>query len=166
MSPKDFLKKLTEYDLENTIQADAVRKLNALGMPKISVPDIEEPKYPADISLLGSQALGQLYGVFMGWVAYCKYLYQLKEADVLLAKSLVSQARRYVATELGITGSNKKEKDLIDNDDIVMKMEFILTEYEIQKTTVGSRLEFFDSCAKALSREISRRQLDAEKTSL
>lgn len=166
MNPNEFLNKVRNPELINTIKKESAEKLDSLGIPKILAPDVEEPLYPGDVTMLDLKTLGTRYGEFMGWSAYCKYLFRLKEADVLLAKNMVSQARRWAMKELGISGSTKKEKELIETDDTVLQLEAVLTEFEVQKATLEARLDWFDECAKALSREITRRQMEMDRTSL
>lgn len=166
MKPNEFLEKVRNPELVNTIKSDSLAKLDKMGVPNAHIPESEEPRYPGDITALELKALGKLYGEFMGWAAYCKHLFQLKEADVLLAKNMVSQARRWAMRERGISGATKKEKDLIDTDETVLQLEAVQTEFEVQRTTLEARLDWFDECAKALSREITRRQMELERTHL
>lgn len=164
MNLNEFLEKVRNTDLVNTIKRESVEKLDQIGIPKARIPVFEEPRYPEDITSIDLRSLGKLYGEFMAWSAYCKYLLKLKEADVLLAKNMVSQARKWAAREHGVTLSSRKGKEVIDSDETVLQLEAAQTEFEVQKTTLEARLDWFDECSKALSREISRRHMEYDRS--
>lgn len=154
---------------------DAEAKLDKLNVPRVVPPLTEdgelssEPKYPADLSAIGDQFLGQTYGMFMAWSGYMRYLLNLKEADILVTKGRLNLYRKMLRrevdksySELGLK-TQEMRGNYVEADSVLLQLEKLLLRFESEKKVVEARYYHFDSCSRALSREISRREYEKEK---
>lgn len=163
-SINDIYEGLRKNKLKNEFLLSAEEKLSRLSVPRPEVPEEQPPKFPADITLLNDNELGYYYGRFMGWKGYISYLVTLKEADELYYRNALNIARKYIANEITSSGNfaglKKTEiKEMVESSQLVIELEYWRSEAEVEKLAAKGRLEYFDSCAAALSREISRREL-------
>lgn len=162
----DLLGNLPEMELDNRATIEAETRLDKLGIPAVDKPGGDAPRYPEDLSLMDDLSLGKLYGQFMAFSGYCKYLVHLKDADILYAQNMLSTTKKVVKKKVSDISDSTKSKvtvdakrDLVDGHPVVMALERALTTYEIQKKVAESRYSHYESCARALSREVARREL-------
>lgn len=159
-----------EVELTERIAAEA--KLEKLKVPKPTIPEMEEDEpliYPRDLSGIADQMLGKTYGQYMAWTGYCRYLLNLKEADILLVKNtqaILKKQLKAEAAELQYLKTVEARKDYVELNGAVIQLDKLLTEFEVEKQVVEARFYHFDNCSKALSREISRRDAERDRTRL
>lgn len=161
----DIMSQIEPLDSEFQEIIDTEAKLEKLGVPPVHTPDdsSEPPKYPSDLSGVGNTELGDTYGKFMAWSGYLRYLSNLKTADILLTKNrihVISSMLRDSASKDNALKNSDQRKAYVESDGTILQLEMLLAKFEAEKSIVDARYYHFDNCAKALSREISRREPD------
>lgn len=120
----------------------------------------DPPKYPPDMVALGPEDLGRAYNDFMAWQGYLRYALTVKEADITLLKGYLNTVRKVLHADLVVGGKKDKEvKEAVDHDETVIALEKLLTETEVEQQYIQAQFYFYETRAKTLSREISRRGL-------
>lgn len=170
MGLSELLADTPDLPVEFTDRLNAEAKLSKLKVPPVTPPveDETELKYPADLSSIGDLILGTLYGKYMSWQGYCRYLLNLKEADVLLVNNMLGNVKKTLKREIhelpeGTRMTVEAKRDFVECHPVVAGLEKVLTRFEIERSIVNGRFCHFEACAKALSREISRREMENSK---
>lgn len=134
-------------------------------LPRVYSPADTEVAYPADLVALDSQGLSNTYGAFMGWAGYCKYNMTLVESKILALKSIQKAYMNTLGKDYAEVKPSKAKQLMLADTDLV-KLDTFIAELTFEFKNIEARYEYFDSCAKALSRELSRRISETEKTKL
>lgn len=156
---------------EHSAALRAEAKLKKLSIPPVTLPDAGELKFPGEMSALSDIVLGDIYGKFMSWSGYCRYLMTLKEADILVAKNRLLTVRRVLKNSAHERSQSVKmtvdaRRDFADAHPAVLALEKVLTNFEVERRVVEARYAHFENCSRALSREISRREMESERKTL
>ena len=121
---------------------------------------------PDDFSTLSNVELGQLMGRFASWLGYGQRLLGLCESELLLVESeyrlKVNAAGVAVREELGRVSQDVIADVVLErNEDLtpLYKRKLELTTVKVQ---LESRLRTYERAWNALSRELSRRELEAK----
>lgn len=133
----------------NSYRKSAEDKLTSFGIPDNRF-EMEVPKYPSDVTLLSDDELGRYLSAYLVTAGFLRKLIALKESDILFADATLS---RFVKTKVH---EGMKKADAEREEDAVA-LEGSVMELGIQLKVVQGRWEHFDACAKALSRELTRR---------
>lgn len=125
--------------------------------------DIENLEFPNDLSMLTSDQLGELLGVWSTVMAYAQF--EVARADITKTakgnKYEFERKKQYVkmVAEGGMSDEQRKAVIYVDNAQI-------RADYEIAKaryTLLAALLNVYSKYYQALSRELSRRGLDGAK---
>ena len=139
--------------------------LNYDHLPKVRSPEDNDVSYPADLVALDSQGLSNTYGAFMGWAGYCKYNMTLVESKILALKNIQKAYLNTLGKDYAELKPSKAKQMMLADSDLV-KLDTFLAELTFEYKNIEARYEYFDSCSKALSRELSRRIAETDKTRL
>jgi len=139
--------------------------------PKWLFPPIERPtctdtlKFPEDITKLSTQDVSRAHGQYQSLYAFA--ISQASKADVavLRARSACMIQRANIARTGHTYGKRKYDIDQLIRVDMKLQvLEQALLEEEIKQTSYKSYVEIFDRYAAALSREITRRTSELQRT--
>lgn len=161
---------LNKIELTEEFKNSIFPSFPSVNLPDISLPDVTVPvdidlRYPEDLTEVDGSGIGVLYGKFMGWAGYFKYLLNTVESKVLYLKSAIKNYAALTERELvdnGVPAKNIKSAVALDLD--LLMLEQFLAELVYEAKLLEARFEYFDSCSKAISRELSRRIAEKEKT--
>jgi len=137
-----------------------------LPLPKRPRIKDEEYELPDDFSTLNNVELGQLMSRFASWLGYGQRLLGLAESELVLVESeyrlRVNAAGVAVREELGRVSQDVIADVVLErNEDLtpLYKRKLELTTVKVQ---LESRLRTYERAWNALSRELSRRELEAK----
>jgi hypothetical protein len=155
-----------KIELSEEFKNSVFPNFSVKNLPIVPAPEDADVKYPEDLTQVDGSGIGVLYGKFMGWAGYLKYLLNLSESKVLYLKSVIATYSAVTEKELRESGEKPgKIKLLISADQDLAMLETYLAELQFESKSIEARFEYFDTCSKAISRELSRRISEKEKTS-
>ena len=158
---------------ENLLDSKAILRWVQEKMEKLRLPAPARPKYkdpefiiPADPSSLTTTELGQRMLQTAGWYAYCQRMFGLCESELVLVDAEFKLKVNIIAYELR-KELGRVNQEAIESIAVAKNKEELSPLYErrLQLTAVKKRLEsqllIYERVYQALSREQSRRELEA-----
>jgi hypothetical protein len=153
-------------------QFDGVlKKVASKGLPLPRKPTTKDPEFdfPEDPSSLSGVKLSQMMGRFTAWYAYTQRLFGLLDSEL----TLVDAEYRLLLVQGGLKLRTESEygkrpsADIIEAavlaeaDDDLLGLRDRRLELAAIKVMLSSRILIYERCYAALSRELTRREMEA-----
>lgn len=148
-----------------------LKKVQSKGLPLPKKPLSVDPEvdFPEDPSALSSTKLSQMMGRFTAWYAYSNRLLGLLESEL----ALVDPEYRLILVQEGLKLRTESEYGkrpsadiieaavLLEADDDLLGLRDRRLELISIKAQLSSRILIYEKCYQALSRELTRREMEA-----
>jgi hypothetical protein len=148
-----------------------VNPTSARSPSNAAFPSLERPvyadilKFPDDITALTSRQVSALYGKYVAMHAYA--LTQLSEVsqEILRAEGEIDITRSHLMRNFLNTTHPKWEIEaIVANNAAIRSLTIALTKLKVKRQHISTYSEVFDKYAAALSRELSRKATEMQRT--
>ncbi len=151
------------------IQAWAEGKMSKQGLPLPTKPKGKDPKfeYPEDPSKLVSIEIGQWLAKFTGWLTYATSLLGRITSELVLVEAeyrlKINSFRSEVLADLpGRPAAEVVEAEVLTQHDELGPLYERRLQLMTVKETLESRAKIYERGYQAMSRELSRREMEAK----
>jgi hypothetical protein len=139
-----------------------IPRLDITGLPPVQLPDNgEQLVFPADLVSLDASSVSRTYSEYMTWLGYLKAHIGFLDAKVSAVKFCINALTSQIEKNNPSLKSAALKK-LILGDDGVIALQGYLAELQYQQRVYEGQSEYYENCAKSLSRELSRRIAEKE----
>lgn len=162
---------MTTVTVSNEQFNSVLKKVESKGLPLPHKPTTKDPEFefPEDPSGLSGTRLSQMMGRFTAWYAYTQRLLGLLDSELTLVdaeyKLLLVQAGLRLRSESEY--GKRPSADIIEGavlleaDDDLLGLRDRKLELTAIKVQLASRILIYEKCYQALSRELTRREMEA-----
>lgn len=134
----------------------AEETLELLELPPVTRPG-EDPEMPPDVVRLSNETLGTLHAQFVGFYAYLDEQRALAEVEADEEEAYFGHVAAEIHLKKSGTVPDKKAKVLADKSYIEAEQRVLVA--KARAKILKARVNGYDRCASALSREMTRRGL-------